>query len=153
MLGTRPFRYAVLLRVRKRQEDLKAQALGEVRRSITPAMADRDLLDREKRRALDQVATAARRRFDASDVQRYYQYERHLAWLAAEKDAQLRELRGEEDKRRMDLEDAMKQRRIVERLEERHDERVRAERRKADQQFSDQVAISQAALRQGARAS
>ena len=57
--------------------------------------------------------------FQAEEVGRYFQYERHLARLAVETDARLLELRALEEKRRAELEEALKSRRMVEKLQER----------------------------------
>ena len=115
----KPTPYDTLFRVRKRQEDQKAQALGMVRRDIQTTATRRDEIAREQRRTLDSAAAESQGKFDAEEVRRYYQYERHLAQLAVEQDAELARLRSVEEERRLELEDAIKQRRMVERLCER----------------------------------
>ncbi len=147
MLRPPPFRYVVLMRVRKHQENVKAQALARVRRRIRQTISEREDLERQQRHTLEEAAATTRSAFDASEVQRHFQYERHLARLAVEKDASLQELRSEEEERRTDLEEAMKHRRVVERLKAHHDERVQAELLKTEQHFADEVATNQAAMK------
>ncbi len=142
----RPFRYDTLLRVRQRQEEIKATSLGSTRRAIRTAEHQRVEIVREQMTMLEEAGKAAEREFDASDVRRYYQYERHLARLAVEKDADLAQLRKVEQDRRAELEEAMKQRRVVERLKERRQRAFLAELNKEEQAFNDEVATNQAAM-------
>ena len=92
MPRVRPFRYQTLLRVRKRQEDLKAQSLADVRRRIRAAREQRADIVRLQVDMLTEASQRASRRFDAATVHQYYQYERHLARMAVETDAQLEQL-------------------------------------------------------------
>ena len=133
--------YETLHRVRKRQVDLKAEALGAVRRDINANQLQRDDIQRQQRDTLASVGATAQGRFDAEDVRRYYQYERHLAMQAVEKDAEIARLRTVEDERRIELEEAMKKRRMVERLSERRQLALLAERRKQEQREMDEAAM------------
>jgi flagellar FliJ protein len=142
----RPFRYDMLLRVRQRQEEVQAVLLASTRGEIRSAEHERADIVREQIAMLDEAGKAAEREFDASDVRRYYQYERHLARLAVEKDADLARLAAVEEDRRAELEEAMKRRRIVERLKERRQREFFAELNKEEQAASDEVATNQAAM-------
>jgi len=152
MPRNKAFRYGALLRVRRRQEEIKALALAHVRGEIRRAEDQRAFVLGEQRRILEEAGRAAQKEFDAADVHRYYQYERHLARLAVEKDADLAQLRRTEETRRAELEDAMKRKRIVERLEERYAEALAFEFRREEQKFTDEVASNQAARTGGKRA-
>lgn len=148
----KPFQYQTLLRVRKRQEDLCAQALAAVRRERDAAEKTRKDIERDQARMLAEASEATERGGEAGAIRRFYQYERHLADLATRTDARILELRAETDKRRAALEDAMKRRRTIERLEERHDRAVQNVILKNEQALADEAAISQVARSIGLRA-
>ena len=138
--------YATLLRVRKHMEEQKAQVLAATRREIRVAEGERNSITEEQRRALDTAGNLAREVFDPSDVRRYYQYERHLARLVVQKDAEIRGLKRRADKERRDLEEAMKKRRVAEKLEERTAAAYEAYIRKEDQKQADETATNYAAM-------
>jgi flagellar protein FliJ len=146
MARPKPFRYHTLLRVRERQEELRAMALAEVRREIHVNQVQQDEIIASQRRALSDAGRATREEFDAVDVRRYFLYERHLARLAVEKDANIKRLRRIEDERRDGLEDAMKQRRVVEKLKERQQRTFNLAVAKENQKAADEVATIRAAL-------
>jgi len=99
-------------------------------------------------RMLEQAGTTATNRFDASEVHRYFIYERHLARMAAEKDAQIIQFRKVEEERRAELEEAMKKKRIVERLKERHRDALQQSFHKEDQALLDEVATNRSSIKQ-----
>ncbi|MBM3288623.1 MAG: flagellar export protein FliJ [Candidatus Hydrogenedentes bacterium] len=139
-------KYAVLLRVRERQERLKAQALAAARRDVGRAQAQRDALAEEQQRVLGEAGEAARRQVDAAKVQAFIHYERHIARLAVDKDAEIHALRSAAEKRRAELEDAMKRRKVVERLTERERLAFRDRVLREEQKALDETASVQAAL-------
>jgi flagellar export protein FliJ len=139
------FRYATVLRVRKIQEELEAARLQRIRAAINEASGERNALTREQARMFFEAARTAREQFDASDVQRYYGHERVIQRRLVDTDAEIAQLRQEENRQRGELETATRGRRIVDRLRERHEERVRIETRGMDQKRTDESATSQAA--------
>jgi len=139
-------RYDTLLRVRQRQEELKALALAEVRREIRSVEMQREEILRQQRQMLEEATGRARGEFRAEDVRGYYQYERHLARLAVEKDARLGELRALEEKRRQELEQALKERRMIEKLNEKELAVHRAAVSKKEQAALDESATNHAAM-------
>lgn len=149
MAKPKPAQYDTLLRIRKRQEDIKAQALAVTRRSIRIAERQRADLAKYQRLTLEKAGALALERFDPSEVRMYYQYERHLATLIDEKDASILELRSAAEERRAELEDAMKRRRIVEKLQERLQSAFMKQVRKDEQTRADEVATNLAAMRRG----
>ncbi|MDQ1258021.1 MAG: Flagellar FliJ protein [Candidatus Hydrogenedentes bacterium] len=150
MAKPKPFQYDTLLRIRRRQEDLRAQALATTQRDIRAAEAQRDELNEQRRRTLDRAGEAVKTKFNAGDVRRYYQYERYLAHLASETDAKIAQLRREADKRRAELDSAMKRRRVIEKLKERREEAFQTEMNKDQQKMIDEAATIRAALARGA---
>jgi flagellar export protein FliJ len=148
MMRPRPFRLDTVLRVRRREEELRARELAEVQRALQAIQRRLDSLGEEQQRVMLTARDVARERaFLADDVQRYFQYERHLSRLATEADARLAELRAEAEKRRAALEEAMKRRRMLERLQERHGEQLEAWRNHELQKAADEAAGNQVALR------
>lgn len=142
----KPGHYAMLLRVRKRQEEVRAQTLASTRREIRQTENERASIGDEQQRTLEKAGQLAKEVFDPSEVRRYHQYERHLARLAVQKDAEIRSLRRRADKERRDLEEAMKRRRISEKLEEHTAEAYHEHVRKEDQKRADETASNYAAL-------
>ncbi|MCP4646031.1 MAG: flagellar export protein FliJ [bacterium] len=143
----KPFRYGALLRVRTHEQDRKARDLAEVRREIARVEEDRDRIVAAQRDAIGEAAEAAREEFRADDVRRYFAYERQLARLAVDRDSALAKLRRDEDERRTELEEAMKRKRIVERLKERQDKAFADEMLKEDRKAVDEIATNRAAFK------
>lgn len=141
-----PKAYDTLLRVRQRQEDLRAQALAAARREILNAQAQRDELAREQARMLSEAGERLQQDFDAADVRRFYQHERHLAQLGVDKEVEIHALETAAEARRQELEAASKRRRMVERLHERKHAAYIKHLNKLDQQQTDETATAYASL-------
>lgn len=151
MLRT-PRQLDTVLRIRRRQEDIKALDMAEARRLEHAAREQRRKLLEAQREAIETGAGRARGEFDARDVRRYYQYERYIARLGVEKDAEIRRLERDAEARRKELEEAMKRRRMIERLQEKRQMAWMAELHKAEQILLDEVATNYAAMEIGAEA-
>lgn len=146
MLRSR-FRYETLLRIRKRQEDLRAGAFAAARREVRRAEDERLHLSDEQRETLMHANELMRAgEFDASEVRRYYQYERHLTHLAVAKDAEIRQLEKAADKRRLELEEATKRKRVVEKLKENQNAAYGKYVQQTEQRRSDEAATNRAAI-------
>jgi len=131
---------ATLVRVRRRQEDLKAQAFAGQRRALETLMLERSTIAAEHRALLETTGEIIRDRFDPSEARRYYQYERYLARLGDDKDAEIRARETQAASVRADLEAAMKRRRMAEILEDRNLAAWQQEYRKREQLQLDEVA-------------
>lgn len=142
-----PNRYAAILRIRQQTEDTEAQTLTGIRGEIHQAQRQRTELELTRQSTLDQAGASLREQFDAESIRGYYQYERHMAHLRDQKDADIRALRLKEEQQREVLEAATKQRRIAERLHGRRWERYRAYLRQQEQKILDETAIMYAARR------
>ncbi len=147
----RPVQYDALIRVRQLQEDLSAQAFAVAQRQVDRAKAERQALADQRVLTFQAADESTRERFDAREIRLYYQYERRLARLIDEKDADIVQLKGVAAERRDELEDAMKRRRMVEKLKDRKMEAYEAEVRKDEQKLTDETATNAAAMRQIAR--
>jgi flagellar export protein FliJ len=142
--------YDTMLRIRKRQEDLRARALAAAHQEVLRAERELASIEAKQRETLQEAGKRATKHFDARDIRLYYQYERHLARLADEKSAEIIELRAQEQKRRTELEDAMKQRRVMEKLIERKRRTYFQEVRKEEQAFADETAANYAVIARAA---
>jgi flagellar export protein FliJ len=136
----RPRQFETLIRIRQRQEDLKAQALAATRRQIQLAQDAKSSIENQQKEALLRAAELAKASFDASQVRYYFQYERYLARRSDEKDAEIRDLQDQAEVRRLELEEAMKQRRMVEKLQEKKMDVYHHEVRRLEQKLSDEAA-------------
>ncbi len=114
-----PDRYRVLLRVRKQEEDIKAQALARSRQAVQQSERERTSLELTRQAALEHAGQSLLTEFDAAEVRSYYQYERHLAALRDQKDAEIRSLQADEAEKRSILEASTKARQIAEKLHHR----------------------------------
>lgn len=141
---SRTFRLATVLRVRKRQEDMRAQALAEIQSGIRKAHHRRDELVELQREKLTDANALSSREFDTADERRYFQIERHLARCAVDTDARLAELNGVASERRAELEAASQKKKVIERLRVRHFEAVVGHDRYWEQRTSDEIASGRA---------
>lgn len=142
--ASRRFRLETVLRVRKRQEDLRAMALAETQAGIGKAQRRRNELTAMQRSALTDASARTQEAFDAADVRRFFQYERHLARNVVETDARLAQMQDIADNRRVELEEASRKKRAIERLRDRHAQTVDEAYRYWEQRVSDEVASSRA---------
>lgn len=142
-----PNRYGAILRIREQAEDRQAQVLAGVRGRIQVARRERTALELTRQMALENAGESMRTHFDAADIRRYYQYERHLAGLRDQKDADIRALQQEEQTELGRLEKATQARRIAEKLHERRRAAFRQFVLKQEQKMLDETAGMYAARR------
>ncbi len=140
----RQFRLASVLRVRKRQEELRAQALAETQSVIRKAQHRREELTELQRTMLMNADALTRTNFDAADVRRYFQYEQHVSRSVVDTDAQLAQLATVAEDRRAELEEATQRKKAIDRLEERHREALASEDRYWEQRTNDEIASGRA---------
>ncbi len=142
------FRYETLLRLRKRQEELRAQELAITQRAARRAGEEREQIAAEQRRALEQAAQLMDSpSLNARDLRRHYQYERFLARMDDAKEAEILAFEETARHQREALKTAMKHKRIIERLKEKHLLARFAELRKQEQRETDEAASIRAVLR------
>jgi flagellar export protein FliJ len=124
-------RYTTLLNVRKRQEEVKGQALALVRREHAALRRQRRELEEHRRAVLSSAAVPRGAVIAPARLQSLYQYERHLGKLTDAKDAEIGLHAQRVQTARVELETAMARRRMMEKLIERveYAERARANRR------------------------
>jgi len=134
-------RYEVLLRVRKRQEDIKAQALAVKRNEHAALRRQRRELDERRRTMLKEADIPRGARVDPVRLQAVYQFERHLARRADAKDAEIAVHAGVVQAARAELESALAQKRIMEKLIERAETIERAAALRRQQRWHDESAV------------
>ena len=134
-------RYEVLLRVRKRQEDIKAQALA-VRRNEHAALRRQRRELEERRRAMLKEADIPRgARVEPRKLEALFQFERHLARRSDAKDAEIAMHGVAVQQARAELESALAQKRIMEKLIERAEAVERAHALRREQRSHDESAV------------
>ncbi len=149
MPARRPEHYAMLLRVRKRQEEIRAQALAEAQRIVNRTQTEqREIADTQKR-TVEEATIEVRTLVSPGRVSALLRYERHLASLSVRKDAELIEARRIAGERREALSEAMLLRKTIDRLIEKARLRQMAdalvqERRAMDETASIRAALSRA---------
>ena len=138
----RPERYATLARVRRHQEEQRAQALARARRVVSGLEDQRRELEAYQKRILEE---AGRQASDpvAADLRALYVFERHLVRLADDMDVEIEARRHDAEGRRGEFEEAVKRRRIVERLIEKAEEDVHDRIRRREQRQQDEIAAIQ----------
>lgn len=145
----RPAQFDTLFRIRQIQQDLRAQDFASAQRQVAAAEQQRSSLSQERLGLLDEAGQRARKRFDAREIRAYYQHERHLARLIDDTDSEIRRLRSVAEERRVELEEAMQRRKMVEKLRERKMNDYLAAIRKDEQKLSDEKATGAAAVARG----
>ena len=139
MKAKRPERYETLGRVRKHQEQQRAQALAKARRRVRALEEQCRELESYQRRILEEAerhsAEPKARRMEA-----LYQFQRHLGQLADKKEAEIDGLLREVEERRLAFDEAVKNRRIIERLVERAEENTRKHFARRTQSLQDEFA-------------
>jgi len=141
----KPFTYHVLLRVRTRKEEMASQKLAQLQRRIQHTSDRAAQIRGIQENVLSQAAQQMRGQFTVRDIQQFYQYEQHMARQALEADADLRRLQHQESAQQMELQEAVKHRKVVEKLKERRDKQMRAFLEKTEQRIADETAVSRAA--------
>ena len=148
-MAKRPKHYDVLLRIRQLQQDLQGQALATAHRAVNTAQEQREQLVEQRTQLISEAGAKAQHHFDPLYIRSYYQYERHLARLVDEKDAEISALQAQAERQRAELEAAMKRRRIIERLRERKLQTYSDDVRREEQKISDEAATNSAAFPRG----
>lgn len=143
---------AMLVRIRKRQEEIQAQSFAQAHRALNHLRDERRSINEEQQRMLGEAAAVIRDAFDPSEARRYYQYERYLARVGDEKDAEIQSQRRSTEAERRLLGETMKQRRMVEILDDKNRAAWDAVYRKREQQQIDEIALSYGRLAQAAYA-
>ncbi len=141
MAGDRIGRYEVLLRVRKRQEDLKAQALAVKRNEHAALRRQRRELDERRRAMLKEADIPRGARVDPVRLQAVFQYERHLSRRTDAKDVEIAMHAVVVKSARAELESALAQKRIMEKLIERAERAERAKALRREQRWHDESAV------------
>lgn len=134
-------RYKTLLRVRRLLEEGAAGQFAAVAREKQVAEQRRAELSEQRRALLADTGAQPEYGLDSRDMRMRYAYERHLVRLGMDQDAYIAQIAGRLEAKRVELEEAVKERRMMERLEERAMDAVRVAERKAEQKAHDEIAV------------
>lgn len=145
MRRPKPFTYHTLLRVRTRKEEMASQKLAQLQRRIQHTSDRAAQIRRIQEDVLSQAAQQMRDQFTVRDIQQFYQYEQHMARQGLEADADLRRLQHQENAQQAELQEAVKQRQVVENLKDRRDRQMRVFLEKTEQRIADETAVSRSA--------
>lgn len=154
MAGKSSRRYDTLLRVRKRQEDLKAQAAGEARRAHLALRREQRHLEERRRALLTMADTPPGAAINPVRLEGVYQYDRHMARVIDTKNTEILEHGRKVSEAEAELESAMGRRRIMEKLIERAERAERWRFVRREQQEHDEFSVMRHAhaQRHGAKA-
>lgn len=136
----RPKQYETLRRIRRRQEEMQANLLAIAERKTLAALDALRALETAQDSALESAGTG-----DPFQGSRYIAYQRHLQGRAVEQHRTIEQLRGQANLRRRELQNAIKQRRMIDRLIQRAEQEIEAWRLKQEQLNLDEVATTRAA--------
>jgi len=109
---------ATLLRVRRQMEDLRAMELAAAVRAFENAREQRDRIAAALRENMMERAVAQRQRFHPAAMRHRAQYERHLAQMLDAAESALMEREQEVKARREALLEASRNRKVMEKLDE-----------------------------------
>jgi flagellar export protein FliJ len=140
-------RYDDLLRLRKRQEDIKAQVYANAIRSIRLAKGEKNLMEERRIALFTESEVAEGSVIDMEMKRKVQQYERHLARAIVEQDALIHERTVDTNAKRDDMTESVKLRRMMETLLEHSRNEVSAEYAKQERLNIDEVASVRAALK------
>ena len=138
-------RYGLLRRVRKRQEETRANIFAIAERKLLAAEQELDAIQTEQKEMIHHAQNQAQTLQDVPKINQYLQYERHLGRVAVQKSEHIGILRLEADEKRRDLQEAVKQRRIIDRLIEKAEQRMNEGIKKLEQRGMDEIATIRAA--------
>lgn len=141
----RPDRYATLLRVRKRVEELKAAAHASAQRDELAARETLSGIEQAQRDALGRASQVASQIDGAGRVSDLIDYERHLGRVALNQSTEIEKFAQETEVRRNELRQAVTQRRMVDRLIERAREALQDWLNIQEQRLTDETATIRAA--------
>jgi len=134
-------RYATLLRLRERQEDERAKAFARERATQAALVNDRAHIDARQRALLQAIATMAADRPQPRKLYAAYQYERFLGRTRDARDSAIAKQQEHVDAAREELESAIGERRIMEKLIERTEAARDYAARRREQRLHDEISV------------
>jgi len=135
------FRFATMLKIRRQREDEHKRVVAERLRQIAQTRDHQLVLERQIREEVDAIRDSqARGSIDIQQVMRHRHWLGHLHKGVLEADARVRFLEARLAQERVVLAEAMKQRKILEKLEERQWQRHLHEEEVREMKESDELA-------------
>jgi flagellar FliJ protein len=135
------FRFATMLKIRRQREDEHKRVVAERLRQIAQTRDHQMVLERQIRDEVDAIRDSqARGSIDIQQVMRHRHWLGHLHKGVLEADARVRFLEARLAQERVVLAEAMKQRKILEKLEEQQWQRHLHEEEVREMKESDELA-------------
>lgn len=138
-------RYGLLRRIRQRQEETRANVFAIAERKLLSAKQELDAIETEQKEVIHRAQDQADTLHEVPKINQYLQYERHLGRVAVQKSEHIGILTLDTDEKRRELQEAVKQRRIIDRLIEKSEQRLNERMKKREQLAMDEIATTRAA--------
>jgi flagellar FliJ protein len=139
------FRLETLLRVREQKEKLKQREFAEEVSKVTEVQNQIDDIEKAVANAFETLGSRAKIGYDPQAVLAYYRYIFNMQRYSAARSRHLETLMVEYDKKREDLVQASRDKRVLENLKKRHHETWRKEAMREDQKDMDEIGNMRAA--------
>lgn len=133
--------------LRKRQENLKAQVFANAQRHVQTAESEKSQLEHWQQVLISESTVGAGDRIDAVHQRARQEYERFLAGRIVEQDVVIHELREIAEEKREEMQESVKQRRMMETLADHSRKSVDLEVKRLERLELDETASVRAALR------
>ncbi|TET32137.1 MAG: flagellar export protein FliJ [Planctomycetota bacterium] len=139
------FRLETLLRVREQKEKLKQREFAEEVGKVTEVQDQIDDIEKAIADTLETLGSKAKIGYDPQAVLAYYRYIFNMQRYSAARSRHLETLMVEYDKKREELVQASRDKRVLENLKKRHHETWRHEVMREDQIEMDEIGNMRAA--------
>lgn len=139
-----------LSELRKRQENIKAQGYAAALRHVQTAQLEKDQLEYWQQKLVMESQVGAGDSIDAVRQRARHSYERYLAGRIVEQDVVIHELQEIAEEKRVDMQESVKQRRMMETLADKSRTTVDREVKRLERLDLDETASVRAALRRAA---
>jgi len=134
------FRFDTMLKIRQQREDQHKRIVADRLRQIARGRGQIEAIEGQIRDELDAIRVGqGAGTIDIQQVMRHRHWLGHLHKASLEAEARLRTLEARLSQERAQLAEAVKQRRILEKLKERQHERHRAEEERRETRESDDM--------------
>ncbi len=139
------FRLETLLRVREQKEKLKQREFAEEVRKVTEVENQIEEIEKSIAGAFEDLGSEAEVIYDPQTALSYYKYIFNMQRYSASRSRHLEELMVEFEKKREELVQTSRDRRVLENLKKRHREAWKSEVMREDQKEMDEIGNMRAA--------
>ncbi|MDR3091289.1 MAG: flagellar export protein FliJ [Clostridiales bacterium] len=133
------FRFAAFLRLKEKIEEQKKTAYGEALRKLEEEKNKKTAILRDRERMIDSFRKNLENKISPADAQAHNNYLAYLKEASARQDKAVKRAEEEAERRRAELQEAMKERKKMEKLRERAQERHIIEEKKDEAKVTDGI--------------